>query len=424
MVENIRPNPFQPRLEIDEAELVPLIEEMRNTGFHGSLEARRSDLSDPHSPLQLVFGERRWKAATAAGLRTIPIRIVDYDDREMARQALIENLQRVNLTLYEEALAVGQLMKSGLGYDRIAKAVGKSKGWVVNRAQILKLEGEQLEFLKENDAAATFLTTIQWLDPDLREQMFDRFKNNEVGVEDARALVRAQREGLRRLESTTTDDGGAIRIVSLETQRLAIKRARDERAALEVATAEPDEVVLEKPDPLWERVREDALREGARSLTRDNAALTSINQPPLRENWQGNPDGQAAGLTVQPVTTTWAELDAETGTPSAARGEAMAATIPLKTMVLDETTTWKSDHARQTEQLRNAGDGQARQALEADILARKILDDNLLFVRTLREVIRNMRVNVERCHPEHMTVEELGEIRSIRSDVTDILAIF
>lgn len=105
MVENIRPNPFQPRLEIDQGlgAAPARLKRCETLDFHGSLEARRSDLSYLHSPLQLVFGERRWKAAIAAGPTTIPIRIVDDHDREMARQALIENLQRVNLTLYEEA---------------------------------------------------------------------------------------------------------------------------------------------------------------------------------------------------------------------------------------------------------------------------------------------------------------------------------
>ena len=132
---NIRPNPEQPRRHFDEAALQTLVESIRQRGLLQPLLVRR--VADGY---ELIAGERRLRAAERAGLQTVPVVVRAANSQERLELALIENLQRENLSPLEEAEAFRSLIDvHGLSQDGVARAVGKSRPAVANALRLLAL---------------------------------------------------------------------------------------------------------------------------------------------------------------------------------------------------------------------------------------------------------------------------------------------
>ena len=141
--ENVRPNPGQPRKHFDEVELAGLVETVRERGVLQPLLVRRT--ADGY---EIVAGERRWRAARAAGLTEIPVYVTDADDESSFELSLIENLQRQNLDPIEEAEGYQKLIDiSGYTHDEIASRVGKDRPTISNALRLLKLSDEVREML-------------------------------------------------------------------------------------------------------------------------------------------------------------------------------------------------------------------------------------------------------------------------------------
>ncbi len=134
-VGDIMPNAFQPRRRFDDERMGELVQSIREHGVvQPVLVRRRGD------KYELVAGERRWRAAEAAGLASIPAVIRDLDDREVVEVALIENLQREDLNAIEEAEAFERLGREfGLTQEQIAVRVGKSRAHIANTLRLLQL---------------------------------------------------------------------------------------------------------------------------------------------------------------------------------------------------------------------------------------------------------------------------------------------
>lgn len=128
-------NPYQPRQTIDAQELSGLVESIRRHGVLQPIVVRPSS-----GGFEVVAGERRWRAAEAAGLNTIPAVVKTLTDQEALELALVENLQREDLNAMERARAYRRLMAEfGLTQDEIAERVGKSQPSVANSLRLLNL---------------------------------------------------------------------------------------------------------------------------------------------------------------------------------------------------------------------------------------------------------------------------------------------
>jgi len=136
-VEKIAANPRQPRAQLDPQELDELTSSIREFGIIQPLIVRH----DPENDLYvLIAGERRWRAAQLAGLETVPVIVRQASDREQLELALIENVQRADLTPLETAEAYRQLTEDfNLSQDEVADRVGKSRVSVTNTLRLLKL---------------------------------------------------------------------------------------------------------------------------------------------------------------------------------------------------------------------------------------------------------------------------------------------
>lgn len=137
-VEDIIPNRFQPRLNFDEQALQELAASIRENGIIQPLVLRK--LGDKY---EIIAGERRFKAAQIAGLTTVPAVISNIDDNKSAEVALVENVQRKDLTAIEEARSYKNLLDKGyLTQEQLAKKMGLSQPAVANKLRLLNLDDE------------------------------------------------------------------------------------------------------------------------------------------------------------------------------------------------------------------------------------------------------------------------------------------
>ena len=152
-IELIRPGVFQPRRRFAEAELEALAQSIREKGILQPLLVR--PLAGGEADFELVAGERRWRAAQRLGLHEVPVIVRPIADSEALEIALVENLQRENLSPLEEAEAYSRLMEEfGRSQASLAEAVGKSRSHVANTVRLLSLPGPVRRRLDEGELSA------------------------------------------------------------------------------------------------------------------------------------------------------------------------------------------------------------------------------------------------------------------------------
>ncbi len=134
-VSEIKPSPYQPRTAFDAEKLKELAESIRTYGVVQPIIVRKTD-----EGYELISGERRLKAAKLIGLKEIPALIKEYTDQEAMEIALIENVQREDLNIMEEAGGYQELMKKlDLTQEELAKRIGKSRSYIANTLRLLRL---------------------------------------------------------------------------------------------------------------------------------------------------------------------------------------------------------------------------------------------------------------------------------------------
>jgi ParB family chromosome partitioning protein len=145
-VASIVPNPDQPRRDVDRASIEDLVASIRE---HGVLQPVIVQPL-PEGKYQLVVGERRWRAARRAGLNAIPAIVREVSEEERLELAIVENVQREDINVVEEAMAYRMLMERfGLTQEQVAQKVGKSRVAVANTLRLLTLESEIVDGLRQ-----------------------------------------------------------------------------------------------------------------------------------------------------------------------------------------------------------------------------------------------------------------------------------
>ena len=163
----VEPNPDQPRREFDEAELQALADSISVHGVIQPLTVREM----PNGYFQIIAGERRWRAARLAGLSDVPVVVMEADDRKAMELALIENLQRQDLNVVEEALGYQALIQEyGLTQEEASERVGKSRSAVANTLRLLTLSEDVLEKLKSGQLTAGHARAILSLKSEKKQQ--------------------------------------------------------------------------------------------------------------------------------------------------------------------------------------------------------------------------------------------------------------
>lgn len=149
-IEDIFPNPNQPRTHFNESELEELSESIRENGILQPLLVRKHG-----AKYEIIAGERRYQASKIASLEKVPVIIKDVDDQKMLEIALIENLQRSDLNPIEEAKGYRQLIKaSGMTQEALSKAVSKSRSAITNSLRLLDLPEPVQQLMYEGKLTA------------------------------------------------------------------------------------------------------------------------------------------------------------------------------------------------------------------------------------------------------------------------------
>lgn len=150
-ISRVEPRSDQPRSRFDDAALEELTDSIRQHGLIQPITVRKID----GGYYQIIAGERRWRAARAAGLTEIPVRVVEADDRRAMELALVENLQREDLNPIEEARGYRTLMQEyGLTQEDAAAAVGKSRPAVANALRLLGLSDAAQRLVEDGTLSA------------------------------------------------------------------------------------------------------------------------------------------------------------------------------------------------------------------------------------------------------------------------------
>ncbi len=147
----VEPREDQPRAKFDEAALQELADSIAQYGLIQPITVRKLDTGY----YQIIAGERRWRAARLAGLDEVPVRVIEADDRRTAELALVENLQRQDLSPMEEARGYRKLMEDyGLTQEETARAVGRSRPAVTNALRLLSLNPAIMELVERGRLSA------------------------------------------------------------------------------------------------------------------------------------------------------------------------------------------------------------------------------------------------------------------------------
>ena len=177
-VEDILPNRFQPRIAFNEKELNELSNSIVKYGVIQPIVLRKIG-----NKYEIIAGERRYKATVLAGLKTIPAIINNTDDNTSAEIALLENLQRKNLTVIEEAQSFKKLLDRGFTQEEIATKLGISQSSIANKLRLLNLPKKVQDALLYNKIAERHARSLLSLNnADLQNQMLDRIINERLTV--------------------------------------------------------------------------------------------------------------------------------------------------------------------------------------------------------------------------------------------------
>ena len=221
-ISKVEPRENQPRRRFDEDSLAELTESIRTHGLIQPITVRR--LEDGY--YQIIAGERRWRAARAAGLDEVPVRILEADDRKAMELALVENLQREDLNPVEEARGYQSLMSDyGLTQEEAGEAVGKSRPTVANLLRLLTLSKPVLDMVARGALSAGHARAL-------------------IPIEDESMQLRAAELVAEKQLSVRQTESLAARILKEKTEKkpeplpqdpLAIDYAREVEKELETA---------------------------------------------------------------------------------------------------------------------------------------------------------------------------------------------
>ena len=186
LVTEIRPNPHQPRRYFDDTRLAELAESIKQQGILQPLIVRKVEQG-----YELIIGERRLRAAQKAGLDRVPVIIKDVTDAESMEMALVENIQREELTPIEEALAYRQLIEElHLTQEEVASRVGKSRPVITNLLRVLNLPEEIKEEIDRGNLSVGHARTLLSLDtPEQQIAMARRIMRQGLSVRETETLV-------------------------------------------------------------------------------------------------------------------------------------------------------------------------------------------------------------------------------------------
>ncbi len=238
-LDQIRPNPLQPRSAIDPAGLAGLVDSLRTSGLLQPILVRRHN-----DAFQIIAGERRWRAAKQAGLNSIPAIVREASERDMLEIALIENLQRTDLTPIDRAAAYAAYM-SGLSLTQAQAShrLGQDRATIANYVRLLDLDKDVREFLIQGKISMGHARALLALsEPADQRKLARLIAAKNLSVRRTEALVRQARQSSSPIPARVEDLAKQANLRELE-DRLSRRLGRRVRIRSR-GSSEKGEIVI------------------------------------------------------------------------------------------------------------------------------------------------------------------------------------
>ena len=186
-VDQVRPNPYQPRKTFDEQRLKELAQSIQQHGVFTPILVKKSV-----GGYELIAGERRLRASKMAGLENIPAIEMEFDDQQMMEIALLENIQREDLNVIEEAKAYEKMIgKLGYTQEELARRIGKSREHVANTLRLLRLPQKIQEYVIAHQLSMGHVRALLSLrDEDMMEEIAEKAIREQLSVRAVEKLVK------------------------------------------------------------------------------------------------------------------------------------------------------------------------------------------------------------------------------------------
>lgn len=202
LLTDIKPNPYQPRKTFDQASLEELASSIKSQGVFQPILLRRAIIG-----YEIISGERRFRASKIAGKETIPSIIYNYEDEQMMEVALIENIQREDLTVIEEAKSYKLLIENlGITQKELASKVGKSRSHVTNTINLLNLDDDIITLIDCGQLTmghAKVLVSIE--DKEVVNDIVDNIIKSKLSVRDTEKLVKTYKKPKKKVKRTVVE---------------------------------------------------------------------------------------------------------------------------------------------------------------------------------------------------------------------------
>ena len=235
-VERIIPNPHQPRIVFDDEKILLLAESIKQNGIIQPITLRKLKSNN----YELVSGERRLRAVKMLGMKKIPAVIIDVTERNSAVLALVENIQRQNLSFFEEAIAIAKLIDFyGMTQEDAAIRLGKKQSTISNKLRLLRLSPAEMEMVTESGLSERHARALLRVsDENLRISLIEEIARKGLNVEKSEKLIETRiAEGREKenLKRRSVIFGGEVKLFlntidkAIETMQAAGINAEMER---------------------------------------------------------------------------------------------------------------------------------------------------------------------------------------------------
>lgn len=236
-IEQIIPNKYQPRLEFEEDAIFELAQSIRENGLIQPIVVRPNG-----ERFEIIAGERRYRAMLMLGLSEVSAIVYeDIDDKKSATLALIENIQRENLNVYEEAKAYKAiLINEGITQSELARRMGKSQSSIANKIRLLELPTPVLDSLHKKEITERHARALLSVEKENVENVLQEIKKKKLNVKDTENLIKKQKAPRKEI---TKGISGNMKI-GINTINRAIEMVEQIGLNIEHKLVESDEDVV------------------------------------------------------------------------------------------------------------------------------------------------------------------------------------